>query len=576
MGRKSFSNPQRHNLLDPHFDHDSCGVGFVATLRSNPSNDILRLAVTALGRLAHRGAIAADGKSSDGVGMMTGVPRAFLLQQASVELSPQQPLAVGMLFLPQNTATATEDMLRFIQCMSSQGLQWLGWRDVPISREVLGELAVASMPVIRQGLITTPTGVEWNDEELEHRLYLARKAFERAARQTYVCSLSSRMLVYKALCAGRNIHEFYTDLANSDFVTSFAVFHQRYATNVLPSWHRAQPLRLIAHNGEINTISGNRAQMEARRATLPLECEPLLSPEASDSMSLDETAELLTRHGRNVAEAIRILLPPASGEKETAFLRYHADCMEPWDGPSALVFTDGRLIGAALDRNGLRPCRYIKTDTGILVAGSEVGLADVNPAGIVRSGRLGPGEMILLDLVDGAMLHAESIDRYFNELATYTSLIDDIALEPVPEAIALLPKDEITQLQRGFGYTREEVKMVVGPMALESKDAIWSMGDDTPIAPLARTPRPLYGFFRQRFAQVTNPAIDSLRESCVVSLRTRLGPWPHLLDKHAPLPGLVLPSPFLSLGQMAAPASVHLPVAWRASTGNPELHLRGR
>ena len=552
MGRKSFSNPQRHNLLDPHFDHDSCGVGFVATLRSNPSNDILRLAVTALGRLAHRGAIAADGKSSDGVGMMTGVPRAFLLQQASVELSPQQPLAVGMLFLPQNTATATEDMLRFIQCMSSQGLQWLGWRDVPISREVLGELAVASMPVIRQGLITTPTGVEWNDEELEHRLYLARKAFERAARQTYVCSLSSRMLVYKALCAGRNIHEFYTDLANSDFVTSFAVFHQRYATNVLPSWHRAQPLRLIAHNGEINTISGNRAQMEARRATLPLECEPLLSPEASDSMSLDETAELLTRHGRNVAEAIRILLPPASGEKETAFLRYHADCMEPWDGPSALVFTDGRLIGAALDRNGLRPCRYIKTDTGILVAGSEVGLADVNPAGIVRSGRLGPGEMILLDLVDGAMLHAESIDRYFNELATYTSLIDDIALEPVPEAIALLPKDEITQLQRGFGYTREEVKMVVAPMALESKDAIWSMGDDTPIAPLARTPRPLYGFFRQRFAQVTNPAIDSLRESCVVSLRTRLGPWPHLLDKHAPLPGLVLPSPFLSLGQMAA------------------------
>ena len=552
MGRKFSSNLRRQHLVDPQFDHDSCGVGFVATLRSNPTHEILRLAVTALGRLAHRGAIAADGKSSDGVGIMTGVPRSFLLQHSGIQLLPEQELAVGMLFLPQNTAVATKEMLRFMQCVCSQGLQWLGWRDVPWSCDVLGELALASLPMIRQALITTHADANWGPEEIENRLYLARKAFERAAKQTYVCSLSSKMLVYKALCAGRKIHDFYPDLASPDYVTPFAVFHQRYATNVLPSWHRAQPLRLIAHNGEINTISGNRAQMEARRATLPPECEPVLSPEASDSMSLDETAELLARHGRNVAEAIRMLVPPASGKKETAFLRYHADCIEPWDGPSALVFTDGRLIGAALDRNGLRPCRYIVTDDGLLVAGSEVGLADVNPDSIVRSGRLGPGEMILLDLERGTMRHADAIDRYFDELSTYTSLIDDIPLRPVAETVTLLGKDEITQLQRGFGYTREDVKMVVGPMALESKDAIWSMGDDTPIAALARAPRSLYGFFRQRFAQVTNPAIDSLRESCVVSLRTRLGPWPHLLDKHAPLPGLVLPSPFLSLGQMAA------------------------
>lgn len=552
MERKSFSNPGRRNLLDPQFDHDSCGVGFVASLRGNSSHEILRLAVTALGRLAHRGAIAADGKSSDGVGIMTSVPRSYLLQQAEITLQPEQPLAVGMLFLSQNTAAATKDMLRFMQCVCSQGLHWLGWRDVPVSHDVLGELALASIPTIRQALITAPAGASWDQEEVEHRLYLARKAFERTATQAYVCSLSARMLVYKALCAGRNIQDFYTDLASPEFVTPFAVFHQRYATNVLPTWHRAQPLRMIAHNGEINTISGNRAQMEARRATLPPECEPVLSPAASDSMSLDETAELLARHGRNVAEAIRMLLPPASGMKETAFLRYHADCMEPWDGPSALVFTDGRLIGAALDRNGLRPCRYIVTDGGVLVAGSEVGLADVNPDGIVRSGRLGPGQMILLDLERGTLRHADTIDHYFDELATYASLIDDIPLEPVAEPVALLANDEITQLQHGFGYTREDVRMVVRPMAMESKDATWSMGDDTPIAPLARTPRPLYGFFRQRFAQVTNPAIDSLRESCVVSLRTRLGPWPHLLDKHAPLPGLVLPSPFLSLGQMAA------------------------
>jgi glutamate synthase (NADPH/NADH) large chain len=552
MGHNPSRTGKHTSLLDPRFDHDSCGVGFVATLRGNANHEILSLALTALGRLAHRGAIASDGKSSDGVGIMTAVPRAFLLKQAGIELPSEQPLAVGMLFLPQNTAAATRDMLRFIQSVCTQGLHWLGWREVPINTNVLGELALASMPVIRQALITAPTSCGWTEDEIERRLYLARKAFERMRSKTYVCSLSSRMLVYKSMCAGRLMHEFYPDLEDNAYITTFAVFHQRYATNVLPSWDRAQPLRMIAHNGEINTISGNRAQMEARRATLPPECEPVLTGDASDSMSLDEIAELLANHGRNVAEAARMLLPPASGKKETAFLRYHADCMEPWDGPSALVFTDGRLIGAALDRNGLRPCRYIVTDDGLLVAGSEVGLADVDPDCIVRSGRLGPGEMILLDLEHRKMRHADNIDKYFDELSTYTTLIDDIPLGPAAEPVALLPKDEITRLQRGFGYTREDVKMVVGPMALESKDAIWSMGDDTPIAPLARTPRPLYGFFRQRFAQVTNPAIDSLRESCVVSLRTRLGPWPHMLDKHAPLPGLVLPSPFLSLAQMAA------------------------
>ena len=552
MGCKSSTRERNKGLLEPRFDHDSCGVGFVATLRSNPSHEILRLALTALGRLAHRGAIAADGKSSDGVGIMTGVPRSFLQEQASLKLLPGQSLAVGMLFLPPDAAVAAKDMVRFMQCVHAQRLEWLGWRDLPIAPEILGEVALASLPVIRQALIAAPEGSNWKDEEVEHRLYLARKAFERTSAQTYVCSLSTRTLVYKSLCAGRLIDEFYSDLASPEYTTSFAVFHQRYATNVLPSWHRAQPLRVIAHNGEINTISGNRAQMEARRATLPPECEPVLSPDASDSMSLDEIAELLANHGRNVAEAVRMLLPPASGRKETAFLRYHADCMEPWDGPSAVVFTDGRLIGAALDRNGLRPCRYIVTDSGIIVAGSEVGLADVDPDRIVRSGRLGPGQMILLDLQEGSLRHPDAIDQYFDELSTYTSLIDDIPLEPAVEAVPLLAKDEMERLQRGFGYTREDVKMVVAPMALESKDATWSMGDDTPIAALARTPRPLYGFFRQRFAQVTNPAIDSLREACVVSLRTRLGPWPHLLDKHAPLPGLVLPSPFLSLGQMAA------------------------
>src|SRR5271165_5056077 len=551
MGPDSMGS-RGQTLLNSRFDHESCGVGFVATLRRASNHDILRLALTALARLAHRGAVAADRKSSDGVGIMAAVPRSFLLKQTGIALPPERPLAVGMLFLPQDETAATRDALRLEECIAGQGLQWLAWRDVPTRPEVLGELALASVPVIRQALITSPAGKEGSETEFERHLYLARKAFERQTTDSYVCSLSTRTLVYKALCAGALLHEFYPDLENEEFVTPFAIFHQRYATNVLPSWHRAQPLRMLAHNGEINTIWSNRAHMEARRATLPPECEPMLTGDASLSMSLDEVAELLANHGRNVAEAIRMLLPPAAYGKETAFHRYHADCMEPWDGPSALVFSDGRLLGAALDRNGLRPCRYVITDSGLMVAGSEVGLADVSPDSIVRSGRLGPGQMILLNLEQRQLLDGEALDRYFDELTIYGPLIDDIPLEPAEEPAKFLSEDEVSRLQRGFGYTREDLKMVVAPMALEGKEATWSMGDDTPIAPLARTPRPLYGFFRQRFAQVTNPAIDSLRESCVVSLRTRLGPWPHLLDKHAPLPGLVLPSPFLSLGQIAA------------------------
>ena len=564
----SLSVSRHPTLVNSRFDHESCGVGFVATLRGASNHHILQLALTALGRLAHRGAVAADHKSSDGVGILTAVPRAFLLKQAAIDLPPERPLAVAMLFLPQDETCETHARVCLQECISAERLQWLAWRNVPIRPEVLGETAAASLPVIRQALIAGPQEGNWTEDEVEHGLYAARKSFERQVADSYVCSLSTRTVVYKALCAGRLLHEFYPDLQCEEFVTPFAIFHQRYATNVLPSWHRAQPLRMLAHNGEINTIWGNRAHMESRRASLPPQCEPLLSAQASDSMSLDEVAELLANHGRNVAEAIRMLLPAASAGSETAFHRYHADCMEPWDGPSALVFSDGRLLGAPLDRNGLRPCRYVITDAGLVVAGSEVGLADVSAESIIRSGRLGPGQMILLDLGKRRLLEGAELDRYFDELTTYGPLIDDIPLEPAPSPVVTLPEEEVRRLQHGFGYTGEDLKLVIAPMALEGKDATWSMGDDTPIAPLARTPRPLYGFFRQRFSQVTNPAIDPIRESVVISLRTRLGPWPHLLDKHAPLPGLVLPSPFLSLGQMAAlrqrtyPLSDDLPLAW--------------
>ncbi len=538
------------SLIDERFDHDSCGVGFVASVDAVATHTILEQALTALARLAHRGATAADGKSSDGVGVLTAIPRALLVRTEGLTLAPEQALGVGMVLIPQEETRAEEVLER---CLLSHDFKVLGWRDVPVRTELLGEMALATMPKMRQVLV-----VDAGDGEpgtMERRLYLARKQFERAEERGdvtgFVSSLSSQTLTFKAMCSGALLREFYTDLASEDYVTPFAVFHQRYATNTLPTWHRAQPGRKLGHNGEINTVWGNRARMAARDSTLPVECKPVLTQGGTDSTSLDEAVELLSQNGRTLAEAIRMLLPPANdGHHASPFLRYHTDCAEPWDGPAAIAFSDGRIVGAALDRNGLRPCRFAITKDGLVVAGSEAGLVDLDPEEVTHSGRLGPGQMFVVDLVNHKIYEDEELLELFDAGATYAKLVEDAAIVPVrvetPDSAGL------AATQRGFGYTREDVKMILQPMALDGKDAVWSMGDDTPLAFLARSPRPVYAYFRQRFAQVTNPAIDPLREACVVSLHTRLGPWPHLLDKNAPLPGLSVASPFLSLGQVEA------------------------
>ncbi|RXH55759.1 glutamate synthase-related protein [Granulicella sibirica] len=537
-------------LLDPRFDHDSCGVGFVASVDAVATHTILQQAATALARLAHRGAVAADGKSSDGVGLMTSIPSDYLLKACGKTLEDGHLLGVGMLFLPAD-AKGEEELLE--RCLVSQDLKVLCWRDVPTNPGSLGEIALSTMPVIRQVLIVDAPGGEAST--MEHRLYLARKQFERMHENGevtgYLCSLSCKTLVYKAMCSGTLLPEFYPDLASPEYITPFTVFHQRYATNTSPTWHRAQPGRMMAHNGEINTVWGNRARMAARDATLPVECKPVLTKGGTDSTSLDEAVELLSRNGRTTAEAIRMLLPPATiGHQPSTFLRYNTDCAEPWDGPAAIAFSDGRLVGAALDRNGLRPCRFAITSDGLVVAGSEAGLVDLDPEKVTHSGRLGPGQMIVVDLAEHKVYEDEALLALFDAGTVYT----DMSVETPLEAVAAAETDAATllTLQRGFGYTREDVKMILQPMAAEGKDAVWSMGDDTPLAFLARAPRPIYAYFRQRFAQVTNPAIDPLREACVVSLHTRLGPWPHLLDKNAPIPGLSLSSPFLSTGQVNA------------------------
>src|SRR5882757_8650406 len=538
------------SLIDERFDHDSCGVGFVASVDGAPSHVILKQALTALGRLAHRGATAADGKSSDGVGVMTAIPRALLAKAVDFAMDDKQLLGVGMLPLPVEE-TRAEGLIE--RCLVSHDFEVLSWRDVPLRPEWLGETALGTMPRIRQVFVVDSEAAE--PETTERRLYLARKQFERAYAQGdvtgYICSLSSQTIVYKAMCTGEFLPTFFPDLASDDYVTPFAIFHQRYATNTSPTWHRVQPGRKLGHNGEINTVWGNRARMAARDSTLPVECKPVLTQGGTDSTSLDEAVELLSQNGRTLAESIRMLLPPATdGHHASSFLRYHTDCAEPRDGPAAIAFSDGQVVGAVLDRNGLRPCRFAMTSAGLVVAGSEAGLVDLDPDEVVHSGRLGPGQMLVVDLVNHKAYEDEALLELFDAGTTYAGLVEDTPLTSV--VVRSTDSAALAATQRGFGYTREDVKMILQPMATEGKDAVWSMGDDTPLAFLARSPRPIYAYFRQRFAQVTNPPIDSLRESCVVSLHTRLGPWPHLLDKNAPLPGLSLPSPFLSLGQVEA------------------------
>ncbi len=538
------------SLIDPRMEHDSCGVGFVASALGKPSHDIVQKALIALARLAHRGAVATDGKSSDGVGLMTGIPKRLLLAATGFDFNAEAELGVGMVFLPHGE-TRAEGVLE--SCLSSQELRVLGWRDVPVCTEVLGEIALNSMPVIRQVFVGDAATGE--SDPMDKRLYLARKQFERVVElgevTGYICSLSSKTIVYKALCLGEALGEFYPDLTDPGYVTNFTIFHQRYATNTLPAWHRAQPARKLGHNGEINTVWGNRARMAARASTLPIECQPVFTKDGTDSTSLDEAIEMLSHNGRTIAESVRMLLPPAVVEKPSSFLRYHADCAEPWDGPAAISFSDGVVVGAALDRNGLRPCRYAITSDGLVVAGSEAGLVDLDPETLIESGRLGPGEMLGVDMAEQKIYHNEAMIEAFDAKFPYDMLVENAPLVGLAADGPMASAALIAQ-QRGFGYTKEDVRMILQPMAASGKDAVWSMGDDTPLAFLARSPRPLYAFFRQRFAQVTNPAIDPLREAIVVSLHTRLGPWSHLLDNHAPLAGISLESPFLSLGQVKA------------------------
>jgi glutamate synthase (ferredoxin) len=537
----------QQGLYDPRFEHDSCGVGFITRISSTPSFDVLQMGLEALSRLAHRGAIAADGRSGDGAGVTAGLPQKLfraLLRERGLQISDNHPLAAGMIFASLEELAASEEILS--SALKQEQLDLLFWREVPVDEEALGETALASMPLIRQALIVPQFAMRV--DELESRLHRARKTFERANLNTYIASLSAKTIVYKALCTGAHLREFYLDLQDPNFETAFVVFHQRYATNTHPSWWLAQPFRLLAHNGEINTIGANRTWMKARETQLPAHCLPLLREGGSDSCHLDETAEMLLRGGRDLLHSVAMLVVPAwqahpAFQDLAGFYREHASLMEPWDGPAALAFTDGRYVGAALDRNGLRPMRYSITSDGLAVAGSEVGLFDLDDECVRVKGRLGPGQMLAVDLDEHVVLDADGIKQHLlKQCPKRSSRLLSVPTVSVP--IEPAPNE---RLQALFGYTREDLKLVISPMARDGKEPVWSMGDDTPVSALARVPRSTYSYFRQRFAQVTNPPIDPLREDLMMSLRTVLGRKPSCCDDGEPVSTLLsFASPVLS------------------------------
>src|SRR5438034_921687 len=541
---------RRTRDLDPWREHDACGVGFVARASGEPSADIARLALQALARVAHRGAAGTD-RSGDGAGLLTQIPTPLFHREAGrlgVVLQPGQPFAVGAFFLPRGSdalarATAiVEDVLR------GEGLPVLGWRDVPLDQDVLGAGARASCPTIRQAIVAVPDDGRADEAARERALYLARRTIERRVAAAgsgldpfFVCSLSCRTLVYKALLTGTQLGGFFPDLQSPDFATALAIFHQRYSTNTTSSWPLAQPFRMLAHNGEINTLWGNRNAMAAREPVLAApvwsdavdRLTPVIWAEGSDSASLDNALELLVRSGRDPVHALMMLVPEAhegAVEMEPAlrgFYEFHECLVEPWDGPAALAFSDGVFVGSALDRNGLRPCRYKITRDGLVVAGSESGLVDLNAADVVESGRLGPGELLVVDTRRKAILRNGEVKREVARRRPYsrwaargirllrpTAAVPDAPPTPEPERVAR---------QVAFGWSFEDLRYVLEPMGSAGHDAVWSMGDDTPIPPLARIPPGLYAYLRQRFAQVTNPAIDPLRETLIMTLRMHIG-----------------------------------------------------
>ncbi|MFC7497500.1 MULTISPECIES: glutamate synthase large subunit [unclassified Nocardioides] len=566
----SHAFPPPEGLYDPRFEKDACGVAFVATLTGEASHDIVKQGIQALRNLDHRGAAGAEQNTGDGAGILLQIPDAFLraaAQEAGFELPPQHAYAVGTAFLPGDDEQVAKTRHRIEEIAAEEGLTVLGWRDVPTDPAELGGMALGVMPSFQQ-LFVAGSGSRVTGMALERLAFCLRKRAERET-DVYFPSLSSRTLIYKGMLTTDQLDKFFPDLLDERVTSALAVVHSRFSTNTFPSWPLAHPFRFIAHNGEINTVMGNRNWMRAREALLASDVIPgdldrlfpITTPGASDSASFDEVLELLHMGGRSLPHSVLMMIPEAwenHGEmdaKRRAFYEFHSTLMEPWDGPACVVFTDGSQIGAVLDRNGLRPSRYWVTDDGLVVLASEVGVLDIDPAKVVRKGRLQPGRMFLVDTDEHRIIEDEEIKAELAAEHPYDEWLHAglIHLDDIPEREHIVHTHaSVTRRQQVFGYTEEELRVLLTPMANTGAEPIGSMGTDTPIAALSDKPRLLFDYFSQLFAQVTNPPLDAIREELVTSLAGTIGPEANLLE---PAPAscrmVVLPFPVISNDDLA-------------------------
>ncbi|WP_411573740.1 glutamate synthase large subunit [Streptomyces fradiae] len=559
------SRPAPQGMYDPRNEHDACGVGLVATLTGVPSHELVEQALTVLRNLEHRGATGSEPDSGDGAGILIQVPDAFLREVAGFELPEPGAYAVGAAFLPEDTAD--EAVSRIETLAGEEGLTVLGWREVPVTPDLLGATARATMPAFRQLFVSdggASTGID-----LDRKAFALRKRAE-IELGVYFASLSARTLVYKGMLTTGQLEPFFPDLSDRRIASALALVHSRFSTNTFPSWPLAHPYRFVAHNGEINTVKGNRNWMRARESQLVSDLFgdkglerifPICTPDASDSASFDEVLELLHLGGRSLPHAVLMMVPEAWENHDSmdparrAFYQYHSTMMEPWDGPACVTFTDGTQIGAVLDRNGLRPGRYWVTDDGLVVLSSEVGVLDVEPGRVVRKGRLQPGRMFLVDTAEHRIIEDDEIKAKLAAEHPYQEWLETgiITLGDLPEREHIVHTHaSVTRRQQTFGYTEEELRVILAPMARTGAEPIGSMGTDSPIAALSDRPRLLFDYFTQLFAQVTNPPLDAIREELVTSLLSSLGPQGNLLEPTAAsCRSVTLPFPVIDNDELA-------------------------
>ncbi|HVM48545.1 MAG TPA: glutamate synthase central domain-containing protein, partial [Candidatus Acidoferrum sp.] len=579
--KQPFGPPPKQGLYDPRFEHEACGVGFVADIKGRKSHTIIQQALQVLLNLNHRGACGCEANTGDGAGILIQPPHDFLklvAREGRVSLPGPGEYGVGMVFLPQDPAQRAECEKIFGEIAAEEGQPVLGWRTIPTSNVTLGGTALASEPFMRQVFLARNSKLT-DDMAFERKLYVIRKRAENAIRYSgkvaggenfYLSSLSYKTVVYKGMLLTEQLIQYYPDLSHPAMESALALVHSRFSTNTFPSWNRAHPYRYLAHNGEINTLRGNINWMHARQAmflsdlfgddlkkVLPVVCE-----DGSDSAMFDNCLELLVLAGRSLPHAMMMMIPEPWTKHESmspekrAFYEYHSCLMEPWDGPASIAFTDGKKIGAVLDRNGLRPSRYYVTKDDLVIMASEVGVLDLPAERIRQKGRLQPGRMFLIDTEEGRIVADEELKQKIAAEHPYREWLDKnlIRLADVPDPKVLPQTDHETVLQRqlAFGYTFEELRMLLVPMARDGAEAVGSMGTDTPLAVLSNKSQTLFNYFKQLFAQVTNPPIDCIREDIIMSTETAIGSEQNLLKptpEHARL--IELKSPILTNEEFA-------------------------